>query len=98
MISNDLKMLLNLLQYHVNPNWKGKLFIFDNEVEIIKYRNTVKKFINKGYIEKEYMDDIYLVTISRLMNDNYLIGRRFNHYCFMTGNEMPISDLCFRSF
>ena len=82
----NLKSLVNRLQFHIDRDgdYNEILLIFDTNRILDQYKKSIRKLIDKDILPKNYLDDKVLASISDLTDTNFLTGRRFTQYYFMT--------------
>lgn len=74
-MSDELKIILNRLQYYIDKNSNNILLIFDNEKELKHYKRDLKKVISYNLYD--------FITIEMILYSNTLDGRRFREYRFI---------------
>ena len=75
-MNDDLKIAINLMQDRIVSDCNDILLIFDNQIELNKYKKNHVK--NSAEI---------LITFNDLVNKG-LVGRRFRRYWFMTDRDI----------
>lgn len=77
-LDNNLKIAINMLQYHLDENSNVTLLIFENKEQQMKYIKSLKTVVinEKG------------VTINELYNPHILDGLRYKRYEFIIDKEV----------
>lgn len=78
-IENNLKSIINILQYHLAKDSDNILLIFDTKDQLEIYRKINKR----KHLEKEI-----LKTIGELLYGNSLTGIRFRTYHFINDEDL----------